>query len=85
MAHSATTKGTIMRKALKALLPAALLAAGGLFAVSQAVPSDAGTQPAWLHVVHTNHRHNGYPCVIVYGGKGGSSALVCKDGYADAS
>jgi hypothetical protein len=40
--------------------------------------------PAWVHW-RTTSGHDGHPCVVVWGGRGGTSAKVCKDGKAYGS
>ena len=47
--------------------------------------SNTAQLPAWLHIHKTSVKHNGHPCVIVDGGNGDTSALVCSDGYASTS
>ena len=69
-----------MRKAI-----AAALGAAAVLAVTLTSAASAGTSPGWLHVQHTGHRHHGHPCVVVWGGRGDTSALVCEDGYAATS
>jgi len=54
-------------------------------AAAPAAARPAATAPAWLHIRHTDHRHHGAPCVFVWGGSGDTSALVCRDGYAETS
>jgi hypothetical protein len=64
---------------------AALLLAAGLTATGLATAQAGTTTPQWLHVKRTSVTHHGHPCRIVYGGRGGTSALICSDGYAETS
>ena len=70
---------------MRTKIAAAVLATTAVLGITATSAASAGTAPSWLHVTHTTVKHHGHPCVIVGGGNQDTTALVCSDGYAEAS